>query len=81
MFQGKTRRHGANYTSVKLVSCGTHEQNTAMLWLTLSSATRRARAAADTRRTRDDLAALPKRLAVEGSAISLQLSCAVFAGD
>lgn len=25
----------ANYSSVKRVSCGTHEQNTAMLWLTL----------------------------------------------
>jgi hypothetical protein len=28
-------RHVANYSSVKRVSCGTHEQNTAMLWLTL----------------------------------------------
>lgn len=27
--------HVANYSSVKRVSCGTHEQNTAMLWLTL----------------------------------------------
>lgn len=32
-FQG--RQHVANYSSVKRVSCGTHEQNTAMLWLTL----------------------------------------------
>jgi hypothetical protein len=29
------RRHVANYSSVKRVSCGTHEQNTAMLWITL----------------------------------------------
>jgi hypothetical protein len=28
-------RHVANYSSVKRVSCGTREQNTAMLWLTL----------------------------------------------
>lgn len=28
-------RHVANYSSVKRVSCGTHEQNTAMLWVTL----------------------------------------------
>src|SRR5262245_30807853 len=28
-------RHVANYSSVKRVSCGTAEQNTAMLWLTL----------------------------------------------
>jgi hypothetical protein len=28
-------RHVANYSSVKRVSCGTHEQNTAMLWITL----------------------------------------------
>jgi hypothetical protein len=27
--------HVANYSSVKRVSCGTKEQNTAMLWLTL----------------------------------------------
>jgi hypothetical protein len=33
VFQGK--RHVANYSSVKRVSCGTHEQNTAMLWMTL----------------------------------------------
>ena len=33
VFQGK--QHVANYSSVKRVSCGTHEQNTAMLWLTL----------------------------------------------
>jgi hypothetical protein len=32
-FQGK--QHVANYSSVKRVSCGTHEQNTAMLWITL----------------------------------------------
>jgi len=29
------RKHVANYSSVKRVSCGTREQNTAMLWLTL----------------------------------------------
>jgi hypothetical protein len=29
------RRHVANYSSVKRVSCGTHDQNTAMLWITL----------------------------------------------
>jgi len=29
------QRHVANYSSVKRVSCGTAEQNTAMLWLTL----------------------------------------------
>lgn len=28
-------KHVANYSSVKRVSCGTHEQNTAMLWVTL----------------------------------------------
>jgi hypothetical protein len=28
-------RHVANYSSVKRVSCGTQEQNTAMLWVTL----------------------------------------------
>ncbi len=28
-------KHVANYSSVKRVSCGTTEQNTAMLWLTL----------------------------------------------
>ena len=32
-FEG--RQHVANYSSVKRVSCGTQEQNTAMLWLTL----------------------------------------------
>ena len=32
-FQRKS--HVANYSSVKRVSCGTQEQNTAMLWLTL----------------------------------------------
>ena len=31
----KGRQHVANYSSVKRVSCGTHEQNTAMLWMTL----------------------------------------------
>src|SRR5215207_3381129 len=35
VFQGKDRKHVANYSSVKRVSCGTHEQNTAQLWLTL----------------------------------------------
>jgi len=29
------QKHVANYSSVKRVSCGTHEQNTAMLWMTL----------------------------------------------
>jgi hypothetical protein len=29
------RKHVANYSSVKRVSCGTREQNTAMLWVTL----------------------------------------------
>jgi hypothetical protein len=33
VFQKK--EHVANYSSVKRVSCGTHEQNTAMLWITL----------------------------------------------
>ena len=33
VLQGK--RKVANYSSVKRVSCGTEEQNTAMLWLTL----------------------------------------------
>ncbi len=28
-------RHVANYSTVKRISCGTHEQNTAMLWTTL----------------------------------------------
>ena len=28
-------KHVANYSSVKRVSCGTQEQNTAMLWITL----------------------------------------------
>jgi len=32
-FQNK--QHVANYSSVKRVSCGTQEQNTAMLWITL----------------------------------------------
>jgi hypothetical protein len=35
VLQGKTRRHVANYSSVKRISCGTHDQNTAQLWLTL----------------------------------------------
>jgi hypothetical protein len=35
VFEGKGRKHVANYSSVKRVSCGTHEQNTAQLWLTL----------------------------------------------
>jgi hypothetical protein len=35
VFQGRDRKHVANYSSVKRVSCGTHEQNTAQLWLTL----------------------------------------------
>jgi hypothetical protein len=29
------KKHVANYSSVKRISCGTEEQNTAMLWLTL----------------------------------------------
>jgi hypothetical protein len=29
------KNHVANYSSIKRVSCGTHEQNTAMLWMTL----------------------------------------------
>ena len=29
------QKHVANYSSVKRVSCGTQEQNTAMLWITL----------------------------------------------
>lgn len=29
------QKHVANYSSVKRVSCGTSEQNTAMLWMTL----------------------------------------------
>jgi hypothetical protein len=33
VLQGK--RKVANYSSVKRVSCGTREQNTAMLWITL----------------------------------------------
>ena len=31
----KDGRHVANYSSVKRVSCGTQQQNTAMLWMTL----------------------------------------------
>lgn len=31
----QNRKHVANYSSVKRISCGTHEQNTAMLWITL----------------------------------------------
>src|ERR671923_990312 len=37
VLQGKDRKHVANYSSVKRVSCGTHVQNTAQLWLTSSS--------------------------------------------
>ena len=29
------QKHVASYSNVKRVSCGTHEQNTAMVWLTL----------------------------------------------
>lgn len=29
------KKQVANYSSVKRVSCGTHDQNTAMLWMTL----------------------------------------------
>ena len=29
------KNHVANYSSVKRVSCGTQEQNTAMVWMTL----------------------------------------------
>ena len=32
---GRRRKHVANYSSIKRVSCGTEEQNTAQLWLTL----------------------------------------------
>ena len=32
---GQRRKHVANYSSIKRVSCGTEEQNTAQLWLTL----------------------------------------------
>lgn len=28
-------KHVANYSSVKRISCGTHAQNTAMLWITI----------------------------------------------
>ena len=31
----RREQHVANYSSVKRVSCGTHEQNTAMLWVAL----------------------------------------------
>ena len=31
----RQKKHVANYSSVKRVSCGTHEQNTAQLWVTL----------------------------------------------
>lgn len=31
----KAKKHVANYSSVKRISCGTQQQNTAMLWLTL----------------------------------------------
>ena len=29
------QKHVANYSVVKRISCGTHEQNTAQLWMTL----------------------------------------------
>lgn len=29
------KKHVANYSSIKRVSCGTHQQNTAQLWVTL----------------------------------------------
>jgi len=29
------KKHVANYSSVKRISCGTHQQNTAQLWVTL----------------------------------------------
>lgn len=32
---GPRKRHVGNYSSVKRISCGTHQQNTAQLWLTL----------------------------------------------
>jgi hypothetical protein len=35
VLQGRDRKHVANYSSVKRVSCGTHEQNTAQLWMTI----------------------------------------------
>ena len=35
VLQGKDRKHVANYSSVKRISCGTQDQNTAQLWLTL----------------------------------------------
>ena len=31
----KAKKHVANYSSVKRISCGTEQQNTAQLWLTL----------------------------------------------
>jgi hypothetical protein len=31
----QNRKHVGNYSSLKRISCGTHEQNTAMLWVTL----------------------------------------------
>lgn len=31
----RSRKHVANYSSVKRISCGTEEQNTAMLWVTI----------------------------------------------
>ena len=31
----ENKQHVANYSSVKRVSCGTEQQNTAMLWITL----------------------------------------------
>jgi hypothetical protein len=38
---GQRRKHVANYSSVKRVSCGTAQQNTAQLWLTLFFLNRR----------------------------------------
>src|SRR4030095_11787059 len=31
----QNRKHVGNYSSLKRISCGTHQQNTAMLWITL----------------------------------------------
>ena len=31
----RTKKHVANYSIVKRISCGTQEQNTAMVWMTL----------------------------------------------
>ena len=35
VLDGKSKKHVANYSSLKRISCGTQEQNTAMLWVTL----------------------------------------------